>query len=263
MKCDAVRRMLEAYLNGEVDVTRQLNVEGHLAGCPSCRDLAEDITSFCSLVDMNTAVYKAPPELRAKIRATLGKESKSRVWWLSQFSLPLAYSATVLVLSFGLTWTWRTFSRDNDQELIAQAIGNHARSLIAVHLLDVTSSDQKAVKPWFIGKLDYSPPVVDLAQAGYPLIGGRIDMLDRRPVAAIVYQHGNYFINLFVWPVFRRKIDLNVRSDRGYQFCGWNKAGLNYLCISEVSSIALEAFEDEVREHTKAVIEKASLAAED
>ena len=99
-------------------------------------------------------------------------------------------------------------------------------------------------------ELDYSPPVVDLAQAGYPLIGGRIDMLDRRPVAAIVYQHGNYFINLFVWPVFRRKIDLNVRSDRGYQFCGWNKAGLNYLCISEVSSIALEAFEDQVREHT-------------
>lgn len=75
--------------------------------------------------------------------------------------------------------------------------------------------------------------VVDLAQAGYPLIGGRIDMLDERPVAAIVYQHGNNFINLFVWSVASRKIDLNVRSDRGYQFCGWNKAGLNYFCISE------------------------------
>ena len=120
---------------------------------------------------MNTVVYKAPPELKAKIRATLGKESKPRFGCLSQFSLRLAYSAAVLVLSFGLTRTWRTFSHDNDQELIAQAIGNHARSLIAVHLLDVTSSDQKAVQPWFIGKLDYSPPVVDLAQAGYPLIG--------------------------------------------------------------------------------------------
>ena len=251
MNCDAVRRMLEAYLNGELDVTRKLNVEAHLAGCPSCRDLAEDITRLCSLVEMNTVVYKAPPELKAKIRATLGKESKPRVWWLS--SLPLAYSAAVLVLSFGLTRTWRTFSHDNDQELIAQAIGNHARSLIGVHLLDVTSSDQKAVQPWFIGKLDYSPPVVAVESICW----------DQRPVAAIVYQHGNYFINLFVWPVFRRKIDLNVRSDRGYQFCGWNKAGLNYLCISEVSSIALEAFEDEVREHTKAVIEKASVAAED
>jgi anti-sigma factor RsiW len=250
MNCDEVGRLLDAYLDGELDLTRQLNVETHLAGCFSCRDLAEDMTQFCSLVQMNTAVYKAPPQLKAKIQAVLRKEFESRVWWFSQFSLPLAYSAAVLVLSFGLTWTWRTLSHDNDQELIAEAIGDHARSLISLHLLDVTSSDQKTVRPWFVGKLDYSPPVVDLAQAGFTLIGGRIDMLDQRPVAAIVYQHGNYFINLFVWPVSARKIDLNVRSDRGYQFCGWNKAGLNYLCISEVSSLALEAFENQIREHT-------------
>ena len=127
---------------------------------------------------------------------------------------------------------------------------NHARSIIAVHMVDVASSDQHTVKPWFTGKLDYSPPLVDLAQAGYPLIGGRIDILDQRPVAAIVYQHGDHFINLFVLSVSDRKIDLNVRSERGYHFCGWNKAGLNYLCISETSSIALEAFEDQVGEHT-------------
>ncbi|MEA2541163.1 MAG: hypothetical protein QOH35_2529 [Acidobacteriaceae bacterium] len=250
MNCDEVRRMLDAYLDGELDLTRQLDVETHLPGCATCRDAAEDITTFCSLVRSKAPVYKGPPELKAKIRAALRKKSKPRCGWFSQFSLPLAYAAAVLVLSFGLAWTWRTFSPGNDQELIAQAIGNHARSLIAVHLVDVSSSDQHTVKPWFIGKLDYSPPVVDLAQAGYPLIGGRIDMLDQRPVAAIVYQHGNHFINLFVWPVSGRKLDLNVRSDRGYHFCGWNKAGLNYLCISEGSAIALEEFEDEVREHT-------------
>jgi anti-sigma factor RsiW len=202
-------------------------VETHLAGCFSCRDLAEEMTHFCFLVQMNTAVYKAPPELKAKIQVALRREAKSRVWWFSPFSLPLAYSAAVLVLSFGLAWSWRILSHDNDQELIAQAIGNHARSLIALHLLDVTSNDQKTVQPWFVGKLDYSPPVADLGQAGYTLIGGRIDMLDQRLVAAIVYQHGNHLINLFVWPASRRKIDLNVRSDRGYQFCGWNKAGLD------------------------------------
>jgi anti-sigma factor RsiW len=250
MKCDEVRRVLGAYLDGELDLTRQPDVETHLAGCPTCRNAAENITTFCSVVQMNMAVYKGPPGLKAKIRAALRKESKPRVRWFSQFSVPLPYLATVLVLSFVLTWTWRTFSLGNDQELIAQAIVNHARSLIALHLVDVTSDDQKIVKPWFSGKLDYSPPVVDLAPAGYRLIGGRIDMLDERPVAAIVYQHGNNLINLFVWPVASRKIDLNVRSDRGYQFCGWNKAGLNYFCISEMSSIALEAFEDQVREHT-------------
>ena len=106
------------------------------------------------------------------------------------------------------------------------------------------------MKAWFTGKLDYSPPVVDLSEAGYTLIGGRIDMLDQRSVAAIVYQHGNYLINLFVWPVASRKLDLDVQSDRGYRFCGWNKAGLNYWCISEGSAIDLEEFENEVREHT-------------
>ena len=250
MNCPEVRRMLDAYLDSELDLTRQQDVERHVAGCLTCKDAAEDITNFCSLLRMNMPVYKAPSELKAKIRAALQKESKPRFGWFSQFSLPLAYAAAVLVLSFGLAWTWRTFSSGKDQELISQAIGNHTRSLIAVRLVDVTSSDQHTVKPWFAGKLDYSPPVVDLAQAGYPLIGGRIDMLDQRPVAAIVYQHGNQFINLFVWPVPGRKIDLNVRSDRGYHFCGWNKAGLNYFCISEISAIALEAFEDQVREHT-------------
>ena len=107
MNCDEVGRSLEAYLDGELDLTRQLKVETHLAGCFSCRDLAEGMTYFCSLVQMNTAVYKAPTELKAKIQAALRKEFESRVWWFSHFGLPLAYSAAVLVLSFGLTWTWR------------------------------------------------------------------------------------------------------------------------------------------------------------
>jgi anti-sigma factor RsiW len=250
MDCDEVRCILDAYIDGELDLTRQLDVETHLRGCVTCKDAAEDIANFCSLVRTNATFYKGPPELKAKIRAALREESKPRFQWCSQLSLPLSYAAAALVLSFGLAWTWRTFSPGNDQELIAQAIVNHARSLIAVHRVDVASSDQHTVRPWFTGKLDYSPPVVDLAQAGYLLIGGRIDMLDQRPVAAIVYQHGDHFINLFVWPVSDRKIDLNVRSERGYHFCGWNKAGLNYLCISEVNSLALEAFEDQIREHT-------------
>jgi anti-sigma factor RsiW len=108
-------------------------------------------------------------------------------------------------------WIWRTFSLAKDQALVAQAISNHLRSLIAAHLADVYSSDEHTVKAWFIGKLDYSPQVVDLADRGFPLIGGRIDMVDQRPVAAIVYQHGNHLINLFVWPVTSRKIDLVFR----------------------------------------------------
>ena len=117
------------------------------------------------------------------------------------------------------------------------------------HLIDFASGDQHSVRPWFNGKLDYSPPVPDLTQAGYTLLGGRIDILEQRPVAAIVYQQGKHVINLFVWPATDRRIDLDVQSERGYHFCGWNKARWNFFCISEVSAAGLEQFEDEVREH--------------
>src|SRR5580704_3923318 len=194
MNCDEVRRMLHAYLDGELDLTLQLDVKTHLPGCASCKDASEDITKVCSLVRMNAPAYKGPPELKAKIRAALRKESKPRCGWFSQFNLPLAYAAAVaavLVLSFGLTYTWWTFSPAKDQALVLQAISNHVRSLIATHLTDVNSSDEYTLKAWFTGKLDYSLPIVDLAKAGFPLIGGRIDMLDQRPVAAIVYRHNN------------------------------------------------------------------------
>jgi anti-sigma factor RsiW len=155
----------------------------------------------------------------------------------------------MLAIGFVLASALRTSSPNKDQELISQAISNHARSLMVDHLVDVTSSDQHTVRPWFTGKLDYSPPVADLAQAGYALVGGRIDMLDKRPVGAIVYQHGNHFINIFVWPVAGRKIDFEVQSDRGYHFCAWNQAGLNYFCISAGTADDIEKFEDEFRDH--------------
>ena len=222
-----------AYVDKELELTRQPDLEKHLAGCLSCQAAAEEVNNFSSLIQMNIPVYKAPGELKAKIQASLRRESRPKLEWFSRVSLPLAYAAAVLIVSFAVPWPWRTFSPTKDQELVAQAISNYVRSLIAAHLADVNARDEHTVKPWFTGKLDYSPPVVDLSEAGYTLIGDRIDL-----------------INLFVWPVASRKLDLNVQSDRGYHFCGWNKAGLNYLCISEGSAIALEEFEDEVREHT-------------
>jgi anti-sigma factor RsiW len=115
--------------------------------------------------------------------------------------------------------------------------------------VDCASSDRHTVRPWFNGKLDYSPPVPDLSQAGYTLKGGRIDMLDRRAVAAIVYEHGEHVINLSVWPAGDRKIDIDLQSQRGYNYCAGNISGFNYFCISDMSGSDLEAFEDEVREH--------------
>ena len=249
MNCDEARQFLDAYVDGELELTRQLELETHLTGCPDCQQAAEQIAKFSSFVRMEMEVYKAPRELRSRVRTSLRKASEPKFSRFFEYSRPIAYAAAVMVLGFVFASFWLTFSRSGHEDLVSEAISDHARSLMVSHLVDCHSSDWQTVKPWFNGKLDYSPPVVDLEQAGYPLVGGRIDILEKRPVAAIVYQRGKQIINVFVWPATTRKIDIDVRSERGNQFCGWNQAGLNYLCISEISGDDLEKFEDQFREH--------------
>jgi anti-sigma factor RsiW len=249
MNCKEAQQSLDAYVDGELEATQQLALEAHCAECVSCRDVAERIAKCSLLIRMNIPVYKAPTQLKSKIRAALRKEDQPNFKWLIDHRRQIISAAALVVLSCALAWTYFSLSPSREKALIAEAISNHSRSLMVSHLIDFASSDQHAVRPWFNEKLDYSPPVPDLTQAGYTLVGGRIDILEQRPVAAIVYQHGKHVINLFVWPATDRRIDLDVQSERGYHFCGWNKARLNFFCISEVSAADLEEFEDEVREH--------------
>jgi anti-sigma factor RsiW len=249
MNCKEAMQLLDAYVDGELEAEQQLALEAHCAECASCKDAAERIAKCSLLIRMNIPVYKAPTQLKSKVRAALRKEDKPNFKWLIDHRRQIISAAALVVLSCALAWTYFSLSPSKEKALIAEAISNHSRSLMVSHLIDFASSDQHAVRPWFNEKLDYSPPVPDLTQAGYTLVGGRIDILEQRPVAAIVYQHGKHVINLFVWPATDRRIDLDVQSERGYHFCGWNKARLNFFCISEVSAADLEEFEDEVREH--------------
>ncbi len=251
MNCDETGRLLDAYIDGELELTRHLDLEVHLAACTTCKNAAETAMNFGSSVRMNMPVYKAPPKLKARIRAALRKESRSQFDWVSNFRRLLAIAAGIVVLGLLLAWAWIAVSHGRDQELIAEAVSDHSRSLLVNHLLDFSSPDQHAVKPWFTRELHYPPPVADLTQAGYKLVGGRIDLLANRPVAAIAYERENGFINVFVWPIGNRAIDLDVQSHQGYSLCGWNKSGLNYLIVSELSQSDMEKFEDQFREQTE------------
>jgi anti-sigma factor RsiW len=167
MDCNETRRLLDAYVDGELELTRQLDVEAHLAGCPTCKKAVEAAINFRFSIRANMPVYKAPPELQRKIRAVLRKESGSWLERVFRFWRYLAGTAGILVLGFSFAWAWIVDSHDKDRELIAEAISDHSRSLLADHLLDVTSSDQHTVEPWITSKLDYIPPVANLSEAGY------------------------------------------------------------------------------------------------
>jgi anti-sigma factor RsiW len=248
MDCNEASLILDACVDGELELSRQLEVETHLAVCPACRKSAAKVKNDRESLRMNILVYEAPPELKMSIRAALRKETKPHITWTPRFRKPLLCAIALLVLSLVGGWLWTTASRDKDRELISQAISNHAHSLLVDHVLDVASSDQNTIRPWFTEKLNYSPPIADLSGTAYKLIGGRIDMLEKRPVAAIVYQYEDRLINVFVWPSTDHAIVFEDKSVQGFSVCGWHKAGLNYLIVSKLGSEEMENLEDQIRD---------------
>jgi anti-sigma factor RsiW len=131
----------------------------------------------------------------------------------------------------------------NQDALLVQEVQTaHVRSLITSHLTDVNSSDQHTVKPWFSGKLDFSPPVTDLASQGYPLQGGRLDYLNNRSVAALVYQRNKHLINLFIWPSTDGNQAPRISTYNGYHLMHWSQSGMNYWAVSDLSLSELQSF---------------------
>jgi anti-sigma factor RsiW len=193
--------------------------------------------------------YKAPPGLERRIRHMIAQESRgpgwldrlrenARSWW------PMAASfACGLLVAVSATTLLDTARNEDDFE--QQLVSAHVRSLMPNHLMDVASTDQHTVKPWFNGKLDFSPPVVDLAGEGFPLVGGRLDYLEGRPVAALVYQRRGHVINVFVMPAADDHAKaVKPAAFHGYNVAEWQKAGMHAWAVSDVSRGELEQFAD-------------------
>jgi anti-sigma factor RsiW len=186
--------------------------------------------------------------LRNRVRAALRDESPdesgatNRSWRLSwRWLIPAASFAALVIVAVGL---FALLSRPSTSDLVAQEIvSSHVRSLMEKHLTDVPSTEQHTVKPWFDGRLDFSPPVKDLASAGFPLVGGRLDYIGNRPVAALVYQHRQHYINVFVWPSTGAS-DVSERAlvRQGYNLISWTNAGMNYWAVSDLNLAELQEF---------------------
>jgi anti-sigma factor RsiW len=164
---------------------------------------------------------------------------------------PLALAASLAVVAFG---SWNLALRHSASETLADGVlASHIRSLMPGHLTDVLSSDQHTVKPWFNGRLDFSPPVYDFAGRGYPLLGGRLDYVDGRAVAALVYGRRQHLINVFLWPARRGAAAPAAGSRQGYHLLHWTTADYTYWVVSDLGLAELQEFTRLVRQADSAI----------
>jgi anti-sigma factor RsiW len=244
VSCNETQSLLHAYVDGELDLVRTMAIEQHLRTCPTCAQAYQAQQGLRTAL-RGGALYYAPPagmekRLQTALRKADAAESGPRVLPWRALSL-VASLAAVLILGWSLVRGGATPSADD--LLAQQVLTGHLRSLMAPQQVDVLSSDKHTVKPWFDGKLDFSPPVADLATQGFPLIGGRLDYLDDRPVAALVYQRQKHIINLFVWPAPTGPTGSPVTTTRqGYNLVHWTGAGMTFWAISDLNTTELGQF---------------------
>jgi anti-sigma factor RsiW len=240
MTCDESEILLQALIDGELDAGHARDVENHVESCPHCAAMLKDYREM-SLAMADAGVrYTAPAALRARIEAALPqpRQLQSRRAVLRGFAMGSAVSA---LAATGLV---AVVLRHDDMERIqSEVVSAHLRSLQAGHLTDVVSTDQHTVKPWFNGRLDVSPPVIDLTAQGFTLIGGRLDYVDARPIGAVVYRRRQHVINLFVAQTSSTE-HRNVKSEtlQGFNIHRWTEGGLNYWAISDLGTDELAEF---------------------
>ena len=239
MTCDEAEILLHALIDGELDAGHAREVEDHIAGCPRCAAQLRAYRDMSKAVAGADLRYTAPPQLRRRIEAALPQaRMPNRRAVLRGFAMGSAASA---IAATGLVAV--ILRSDDEQRIQSEVVSAHLRSLQAGHLTDVLSTDQHTVKPWFNGKLDVAPPVVDLTAQGFTLIGGRLDYVDTRPIGAIVYRRRSHVINLFVaQTASTERRAARIEALQGFNIRRWSERGLNYWAVSDLAADELAEF---------------------
>ena len=238
------RRELNAYLDGELDLARQLALETRLAREPAARSELESLRGVRDAVRDRADYHAAPVELLAKLQwsqATSPAATPSAGWrrwfdwrpWVPAFALA---GAVFWALHLGIALP------DHDTRLMQEVIASHVRSTVGQKLVDVASSDRHTVKPWLSSHLDYSPPVADVPVPGAVFLGGRIDYLDDRPVAVLVYRQRQHVIDAYIWPTDAVPAAATTRAQRGFNTIHWVRGGMRYWLVSDINRDELAGF---------------------
>ena len=240
--CAEMALLVQADADGELDPGQAARVAAHLRGCPSCAAAAAELASLSGRIRAEAPYHRAPEALRARVEA-IGRPRQAapvarRAWWRQAvpFGAGFALAASLLLAVRPPTGGGEA----------AQLVAGHIRALQPGHLTDVTSGDQHTVKPWFDGRLDFAPPVLDLARQGFPLEGGRLDYQAGRNVAVLVYRRRQHLIDVFVWPS-REAAGPARASVNGYNAVRWTRDGMMFWAVSDLDARELDTLAELLR----------------
>jgi len=247
MTCREAGPLLHARLDNELDMAGSASVDVHLSDCRACAAQYQALQNLHEEIVAADLAYAPGIALERKLADRFQREEKSprRLWnwnWLNASVMgAVAIAAVLLIISIPML-------RVNSTDAIsAEILDNHLRALQAVHQVDVPSSDQHTVKPWFQGKTSFSPPVPDLTQDGFVLVGGRLEVIHQQPAAAIVYRRRQHVIDLYVSPSTRADSKIELRELGGYHLLHWMQNNMSYWAVSDVDATDLRTFADLIR----------------
>lgn len=234
MNCSLAQEMLGPHMDGELDANSELQLRLHLSECESCNAAIQRLQMLRKMIRSGQLRYGAPPGLEARIRKSIRIDRTGSSWrsWIAAAAVVVLASAVSIRL---------TQHFDTEDSLEQQVISNHVQAMMTGHTTDVVSTDQHTVKPWFNGKIDFSPPVVDLAPHGFRLLGGRVDYLDGRTAATLVYQRRKHIVDLFIWPT-RSGDATGSDSSKGFNVIRWTEGGMSFTAVSDLNKTELEQF---------------------
>jgi len=239
MRCGEVGGLLEVYVDHELGSAESAAVHAHVHVCATCRRRMADLESLRRLI-RRAPYYLAPPWLRAQ---RLRSQPRMRLMPLllasaAMLALVASLAGSVMVVEWSMH---RARQTDRTDAVAEEVLARHVHASTGDHLIDVQSSDRQTVKPWLLDRLEYSPPVADLASLGFPLRGGRVDHIAGRPVAALIYERGQHTIDLFVWPADGAATS-SARSIRGFYLGHWTRGGMSFWAVSDLNEAEMDEF---------------------
>ena len=245
MNCPETQTLIHGYVDGELDLMKSLEIEQHLQECSACANIHMSIHSVRAAIKDGSLYFRPPSDLRKRIQSSVRRASHEEPTRRLPPRRLLAVAASLaLITTAGWALVRVLPARSADAFLTQELVANHVRSqMLPSHRFDVASSDSHTVKPWFEGKLDFSPPVKDLAVEGFPLVGGRLDYIRGRPTAALVYQRRKHSINLFIWPSTPgSETATRTVTRQGYHLLQWTQSGMTHWAVSDLNDRELEEF---------------------